>query len=151
MAFLRTQVADQPRIPWRWSTTGKKDSSPYKPIAVGKWWYDYWVDAQNDIKIDPAASHIGRIMETELGVQLLGDKRCRGCQRDGKECWIYSERGRKQIRHPGSACAHRRARGPISEGCSVAKRSRNKRDGHRQRPQSILPMQPKSSSPAHEE
>lgn len=99
MAFLRTQTADQPRIPWRWSTTGKKDSTPYKPTAVGKWWYDYWIDSQNDPGMEfSAASHVRRIMETELGLQLLGDKRCSRCRAEGMECWIYSERGRKQGR-----------------------------------------------------
>lgn len=73
------------------------------------------------------------------------------------ECWIYSERGRKQVRHPGSACAHFRAIGSMAEGCSVATRSRSKRNNHRQRLQTreqtreILPMQPRSSSVTHEE
>lgn len=157
MAFLRTQTADQPRIPWQWSITGKKVSSPYKPIAVGKWWYDFWIDSQSDPKIESAASHVGRIMETELGLQLLGDRRCTRCRLEGTECWIYSERGRKQVRHPGSACAHCRAMGAMAQGCSVATRSKGKRVDNRQRQQSrgqrreILPMQPNSSSPTHEE
>lgn len=157
MAFLRTQTADQPRIPWRWSTTGKKDSTPYKPRAVDKWWYDYWIDSQNDPRMEfSAASHVRRIMETELGLQLLGDKRCSRCRAEGMECWIYSERGRKQVRHPGSACAHCRAMVAIAQGCSVATRSKSKRVDNRQRQQNrgqrreVLRMQPNSSSPAHE-
>ncbi|KAL3710073.1 hypothetical protein TMatcc_003865 [Talaromyces marneffei ATCC 18224] len=153
LAFLKTQVADQPRIPWQWSTTGKKDSSPYKPTAIGKWWYDYWLNSQSDIKIGAAASHVGRIMETELGVQLLGDKRCARCQRDGRECWIYSERGRKQIRHPGSACAHCRAMGPITEGCSVATRRHSKKNDTQPRPgnREIRPLSLEGVSPEGEE
>lgn len=156
MAFLRTQTADQPRIPWRWSTSRKKDSTPYKPKVVGKWWYDFWIDSQSDPKIESAASHVGRIMETELGLQLFGDKRCNRCRAEGMECWIYSERGRKQIRHPGSACAHCRATGPMTQGCSVATRIHSKKIDPRQRQQSraqrreLLPKESTDSPPAHE-
>lgn len=156
MAFLMTQTADQPRIPWRWSTTGKKESTPYKPTAVGKWWYDFWLDSKKNPRIESAASHVGRIMETELGLQLLGGKRCNRCRAEGMECWIYSERGRKQIRHPGSACAHCRATGSTPQGCSVATRSHSKRVDHRERQQNraqrreILPRELTGSSSAQE-
>ena len=37
--------------------------------------------------------HIGRIMETELGERLLGDRRCTACQERDEECWVCSEKG----------------------------------------------------------
>jgi len=76
-AFDRAQIADGPRLPWAWSLTGK-DRQDYTPQVGGKWWSDLPA-------ADPArrrdVGHIGRIMETELGVKLEGEARCEACRR----------------------------------------------------------------------
>jgi len=37
--------------------------------------------------------HISRIIETELGVELVGSKRYAACQALGNKCWVYSKKG----------------------------------------------------------
>lgn len=61
------QLADQPRVPWNWFTTGKTDE-PYEPGAVEKWWYDW---AQGFNGSDAVASSVGRITKTTLRKQLF--------------------------------------------------------------------------------
>lgn len=38
--------------------------------------------------------HVGRIIETELGKQLLSNRRCAYCAARGHEYWVYSKKGR---------------------------------------------------------
>ena len=62
-------------------------------------------------------------METELGVELVGSKRCTACQALGKECWVYSKKGTQQVSRPGDTCARYQV-AARSGGCSLLKRKR---------------------------
>lgn len=70
--------------------------------------------------------HIGRIMETELGQQLLREERCSACRANGQECWVYSKKGVQQVSRPGDTCARCRV-AARSGGCSLSKRKRRDR------------------------
>lgn len=72
-------------------------------------------------------SHIGRIMETELGQELQGKERCSACQANSQECWIYSQRGAQQISRPGDTCARCRVAARPG-GCSLSKRGQKSKD-----------------------
>jgi hypothetical protein len=137
-------LADQPRRPWNWSTTGRKSNEPYVPQEVGKWWYDWAMENPGNIAI----SHVGRIMETELGEKVPDEEKCTGCRASGQDCWIYSEKGRQQVRHPGSACGPCRAKGALAAGCSVSKRQQSRKRGPASpppRPRDIRPREPRRS------
>jgi hypothetical protein len=67
-------------------------------------------------------SNVGRIMETDLGVQFFGEERCTRCIEAGHQCWVYTDKGRGQIKNPGSACARCRANPHPTIGCSLARR-----------------------------
>jgi len=69
--------------------------------------------------------HIGRIMETELGEKLEGEGRCAACQAADEECWVYSEKGAKQVKKCGSTCARCRV-AARSGGCSLSTRRRRR-------------------------
>ncbi|RDW80086.1 hypothetical protein BP6252_04724 [Coleophoma cylindrospora] len=82
--FAAAQLADQARLPWAWDTRGKT-STPYAPVISGKWWSQSAADLvrmASDVRRN--WSHIGRIMETELGEELTGDDRCQYCRSDGQ-------------------------------------------------------------------
>ena len=53
-------------------------------------------------------SYIGRIIETELGEKLEGDRACTSCWELGQECWAYLKEGVKQVKYTGSTCAQYR-------------------------------------------
>lgn len=94
---------------------------------AGKW----WTADQEELKaMSPNKrrdfGHIGRIMETELGQQLLGDKRCPACRANDQECWVYSEKGARQVSRPGDTCARCRVTAR-SGGCNLSKRRRRDR------------------------
>jgi hypothetical protein len=148
MVFDRAQVADQPRRPWTWTTSGRKTDNPYIMHEIDKWWFA-WARENPDKPL--VASNIGRIMETELGTQLLGEEKCARCQEEGIECWIYTAKSRNQIKNPGSACARCRA-DPRNCGCSLAKRRPNRRKtplpSPPTRPRYILPKGPGGPGPA---
>ncbi|KAE8450526.1 hypothetical protein EG329_006257 [Mollisiaceae sp. DMI_Dod_QoI] len=119
--FDQSERADQPRLPWNWKLHGKT-SSPYIPVILGKWW------SRTQAELDAMAptrrkqyDHIGRIMETELGKQLFNQDRCSFCRQEGKECWVYTEKGAKQLVCPRDACTRCRIN-PHKGGCSKAKR-----------------------------
>ncbi|CRG92912.1 hypothetical protein PISL3812_09990 [Talaromyces islandicus] len=135
--FDRSQLANQPRVPWLWSPTGRKTDQPYEPTAEGKWWYEWAHEYQGSPNV---RSNVGRIMETELGVQLFGKDRCTGCQHANRECWIYSEKGRQQVKNPGSACTRCRV-DPATPGCSLSNRrpARKRSPGPPPPPRFILP------------
>ncbi|CRG92850.1 hypothetical protein PISL3812_09921 [Talaromyces islandicus] len=135
--FDRAQLANQTRVPWLWSPTGSKTGEPYEPTAEGKWWYDWAHEFQGSPNV---RSNVGRIMETELGVQLFGEDRCTGCQQSNRECWIYSEKGRQQVKNPGSACTRCRV-DPATPGCSLSNRrpARKRSPGPPPPPRFILP------------
>lgn len=119
--YDRSQVADQPRLPWEWNPRGKT-TELYTHTAVGKWWFHGKKDIE---RLNPNKrrdiSHIGRIMETELGEQLFGDNRCTACQFNKQECWVYSTEGAQQISRPGDSCARCRLSARAG-GCSLSKR-----------------------------
>ena len=87
-------------------------------------------------------SHIGRIMETELGVQLDAEHACTQCKQLGEECWVYSSNGRKQIRHPGDTCARCRVIARQG-GCSVSSRRKLAKKSPGQN--SLAPLRPRAS------
>ncbi|CRG92233.1 Cell surface glycoprotein 1 [Talaromyces islandicus] len=119
--FDRAQQADQPRILIELPLSGRKIDPFYCSVSVDKWWYSW--EKENPTKSN-VASHVGRIMETELGTQLFGAKRCTRCQTEGLECWVYSEYAASRVKFAGTNCARCRAH-PVSYGCSFAKRRRN--------------------------
>jgi hypothetical protein len=119
----QAQIADQPRLPWKWSRAGTKTREHYEPTAVGKWWYVWARENRENL---PLISNIGRIMETELGEQRFGAETCTRCQIEGLECWNYSANAAYQVCNPGSACARCRVE-PRHYGCSLSKRRSTKR------------------------
>lgn len=128
MDFLAAQVADQTRIEWNWSHARSKNNEPYHPTVESKWWFHWAEERIETAGWNNHITHVGRIMETDLGMQLFDTERCTACRLDGTECWVYSDRARPQVRHPGSAYTRCRAKGPMSRGCSVAtRRSAKKR------------------------
>ena len=70
--------------------------------------------------------HIGRIMETELGEQLMEKDRCVACQARQQEYWVYFEKGKSVVSRPGSTYARCRM-AARSGGCSLATRKRRDR------------------------
>lgn len=121
--FDRAQIADQPRIPWTWSASGSKNRALYEPTAVGKWWWAWAQDNRDDKRI---ITNIARIMETELGEQRFGKEKCTRCQKEGLECWTYTDRAEYQVVYAGTACARCRAE-PRAMGCSLAIRKGKRR------------------------
>jgi hypothetical protein len=115
------------RRQWNWSTIRQKSRDEYIPQSVGKWWFDCYIESRNIPQLSSRSSHISRIMESELGVQLCGENACDNCRAEGAECWVYSENGRRQVIHPGSACARCRSRGPKETVCSASKRQPRRR------------------------
>ncbi|KAF2100039.1 hypothetical protein NA57DRAFT_75542 [Rhizodiscina lignyota] len=98
----------------------------YTPTRRGTWWYrtEAVLNAMSKSK-RRRFSHIGRIMETELGEKLEGDERCTNCVTQGFECWRYSEAGVEQIPWPGAQCArcrHASQQGTYLGGCSLTNR-----------------------------
>jgi hypothetical protein len=63
--------------------------------------------------------HIDRIIETELREKLEGGRRCAACQAADEECWVYSEKGAKQVKKCGLTCARCRV-AACSGGCSLS-------------------------------
>jgi len=104
-AFAAAQRADRDRLPWGWATRGKNNDS-YAPAITGKWWSHSGeqLGALGSSKRSDVG-HIGRIMETELGEELLGVERCAACQEQDQKCWVYSRKGAQQVSRPGSTCA----------------------------------------------
>ncbi|KAK2804569.1 hypothetical protein FQN51_001770 [Onygenales sp. PD_10] len=79
------QRADQQRRSWEWVRA--KVNSSYAPQEPYKWWSKTEEDfARRTAKAQRSCSHIGRIMEMELGQKLLGEDRCMACQAEG---WKY--------------------------------------------------------------
>ncbi|KAK5002497.1 hypothetical protein LTR28_011341 [Elasticomyces elasticus] len=117
------QRADPVRLPWDWDTASKSREL-YTPVVSGKWWSH--TDEQLQV-LKPNkrrdVGHIGRIMETELGEELLGDRRCQACKDLGQECWVYSAEGARQVARPGDTCARCRVAARAG-GCSYSKRKR---------------------------
>ncbi|KAI9640319.1 hypothetical protein NHQ30_011369 [Ciborinia camelliae] len=119
-AFEEGQRGCIERRVWSWSTI--KSNGLYKPIRQGKWWY---LNAGSWDALTPGKqrdySHIARIMESELGEELLAEKKCSSCRSAGFECWVYSDRGKQQISRPGSTCARCRE-AAHKGGCSLSTR-----------------------------
>ena len=146
MQFDHAQVADQARLPWAWATRGKTDEQ-YTQAVAGKW----WSVGEEELEAMPLNKrrdfgHIGRIMETELGQQLLGDKRCSACRANGQECWVYSPKGAQQVRRPGDTCARCRVAARAG-GCSLSKRRRRDRSPPAPGPRSLAAYKPFGGPP----
>jgi len=139
-SFDAAQISNQPRIPWNW-TTGKT-TQEYAPTVQHKWWSvspEEW--AGFSVKRKHDVGHIGRIMETDLGEMRTGTDRCTACQEENEECWVYSEKGAKQVSRPGSTCAHCRYAARRG-GCSLSTRAPNRslrRSPRGPGPRSIVP------------
>ena len=127
-SFHTVQLADQPRLPWNWQLQGKTTDG-YTAVRQGKWW-----SSLQTANGERNLSHIGRIMETELGEQLHGEDRCLACEEGGWECWAYSRVGAQQVHKPGDTCARCRVRARPG-GCSISKRAKPK-------PRRVLPAPP---------
>lgn len=97
--LARAQMADQSRLPIDWPKSGRKLGHDFTPIATGKWWYAW---AQETSYGHAMISHVSRIMETEIGMQLFGNERCGRCQQEGLECWIYSPQYLHRVKHVGT-------------------------------------------------
>lgn len=82
--------------------------------------------------------HIARIMETELGERLEEESRCSACRQGGEECWVYSTKGRQQVRRPGDTCARCRVK-PRPGGCSLSRRKRKRSSPLPAGPRIIMP------------
>ncbi|KAK2808155.1 hypothetical protein FQN50_004896 [Emmonsiellopsis sp. PD_5] len=68
----RAQRADQQHHSWEW--VGARVDSSYVPLEPYKWWSKTQVDfARCAPKTQRSCSHIGQIMETELGHEPLGE------------------------------------------------------------------------------
>ena len=121
-AYEQSQVADQERIDWAWRLIGKVREM-YRPVVNGKWWFRTEVE-WSEMKMNKRHdfSHIGRIMETELGKKLADGDRCVVCRSLNQECWVYTLKGAQQISRPGSACARCRV-APRAGGCSLSTRT----------------------------
>lgn len=116
LQWEKSQVVDRPRQPDAWHWINGKSKELYERQVKGKW----WSPDQLKVKVkDRHVSHIGRIMETELGEELFGSSRCDACIRAGFECFRYSKDGAAQVFKPGSACA--RCRAEAKHGCSLSK------------------------------
>ena len=95
-------------------------------MVDGKWWSRTEEELEG---MTPAKrrdfGHIGRVMETKLGEKLEEGDRCAACQAADEECWVYSEKGAKQVKKCGSTCARCRV-AARSGGCSLSKRRRRR-------------------------
>ena len=116
-------------------------------VVEGKWW------SRGEEELERMGEgkrrdfgHIGRIMETELGERLAGGERCSACQSHGQECWIYSVKGRQQVKRPGDSCARCRVAARPG-GCSCSKRRRRPRSPPPPGPRSVLPKGPGGPPP----
>lgn len=92
------------RIPWHWRNQATADHWVHHDTAR---WYgvteaEYWLRRPENKKV---ADHVGRIMESELGEQRIGDQRCQACQDNDHECWVYSQAARGQVKHMTPTCA----------------------------------------------
>lgn len=159
--FNKSQIADQPRLPWNWSNLGKNREA-YTPTVVGKWWYrtSFELEQLTENRRNNFG-HIFRIMETELGEQRLGDARCARCKTNNQECWVYSKEGAAQVSRPGDACTRCRVIAQMG-GCSLSKRRKSHRNRTRPAGRSeasvrrLLPLpypprSPRSNSQGHGE
>lgn len=142
--FSAMQVADQPRIPWDWNLRRGKVNTPYEPTVVNKWW------SRSNVEFDSMGkearrkySHIGRIMETELGERLDDNNGYTFCTSRGLECWRYSTAGALQITNPGDSCARCRMKAHVG-GCSLnLGKNKPKREG---RSKSMAPFAPQNKA-----
>lgn len=148
IAWRQSQLADTVRRPWVWVPRGG-DSGVHLPQAKGKW----WSKEEEEIKgwgaeRRRAVSHAGLMLETDLGEQLLGDRRCDRCQAESWECWVYSSEGAKQISKAGDSCARCRC-DPRKGGCNLSKRKKPVRRGPRgdSPPTSLRALLPKGPPP----
>ena len=88
-------------------------------MIKGKWWSELGrgvvgAKARN-------YGYISRIIETELGEKLEGDRIYTPYRELGQECWVYSKEGVKQVKYAGSTCTRYRVV-TRSGGCSNSTR-----------------------------
>ena len=88
-------------------------------IIKGKWWSELGRGAVGAKARD--YGYIGRIIETELGEKLEGNRIYTSCRELGQECWAYSKEGVKQVKYAGSTYARYRV-AARSSGCSNSTR-----------------------------
>ncbi|TLD34699.1 hypothetical protein E2P81_ATG04864 [Venturia nashicola] len=99
-----THEVTHPRLPWPWSN--QKTSALYTTVHKDKWWSK--IPPSNDPYMQVYGgrylSHIGRIMETELGEKRTDNARCTNCKKQNEECWVYSKEGSRQVKNPVRRC-----------------------------------------------
>lgn len=148
-AFLQRQRAPQGNARFSWNWAGKLTSSERlrRPQLDGYSWsisqsdWDRLSSGQQT-----ALSHAGRMLETELGEELLGEARCTACRVHGRECWVYTKDAHAYgLGKAGRSCAHCRLN-PSKDGCSLSGRKKSGKDSRRDqspspptRPRYILP------------
>jgi hypothetical protein len=121
------QIADQPRL---WLGLSRAVvNPPYVPQVTGKWW------SNASYASTSTRSHVGRIMETNLGEQLFGDKKCKRCHDLQEECWIYTTEGVSLVKKPGDRCARCRVQHVNCSNRGVRREFGRAHDTH-----PILPM-----------
>jgi hypothetical protein len=107
---------------------GPPTKEKHVPVCQEKWWSSPALVPGPSAKARAVAttySHACRIMETDIGYQLLGDACCDNCKENDWECWRYSKEGARRVNKPGSACARCRA-APAHLRCSISKRRGSK-------------------------
>lgn len=87
----RSSTSGSSRLIWDFDVRSVDDN--YIPQLQGRWWSKsaaQW-PAMGEAR-RAHISHVGRIMETDLGKQLLGNDRCARCIESNDQCWVYSRR-----------------------------------------------------------
>jgi len=138
--YQRSQFVERPHNPQAWSWSHQKSNEPYQRQVKGKWWS---VDILTTAVTERSIDHIGRIMETDLGKEVIGADRCESCIRAGLECFVYTTEGAAQIAKPGSACARCRVSAK-GGGCSLASHGSSSKITRKRRAQSTPSMNPVS-------
>ncbi|KAK8228007.1 hypothetical protein HDK77DRAFT_97441 [Phyllosticta capitalensis] len=141
----RREIADQARLAHK--PTHSRTREPYQTRIRDKWWSGGFPQCDK-------RNHIGRIMETELGLQLHGDARCEQCKNQDLECWIYSPVAKRQVHYPGGQCARCRS---SFKACTVYEHSQHgkrrkkakARSPLRERPVNV--QRPLAPAPPHTE
>jgi hypothetical protein len=155
---------DRPRVQIPQTKVGpghRKLRGLYVPQFPGTWWYHTREDLEAlSGNAQRTWSHVGRIMETDLGVHHRSNP-CSNCaqQVPPLECWGYNERGLYEVAAASRACARCRWQ-PLTNGCShmvvpggkvdgrKGRKSKPKTTGSHPAPSPILPRPPPPPPPS---
>lgn len=130
-------VANQPRLPPPHPNSNGAIAHPYTHRVPGGWW---WKSVNEMSAMKPQKrgrwSHIGLIMETTLGQQLIGDDRCRRCQQYNYECWRYNPQTSWLVKFSTPSCARCRVMA-VAKGCNYSGGSGENESSERERPKDM--------------